>query len=135
MQISDKNLARHDMRFGGEQILDVRTLEALLDLGGEEDPGLLLELVDLFVEDASERMGRIMAAIEEGNMDVVGLEAHALKSSSANLGAMPFSGRCLELESEARAHEMDVPVMVAETRDMYHELQSELARLKSSLQG
>ncbi len=71
--------------------------------GGEPDPGLMSELVELFETDASGRLERIAAMAKAG--DLVGLrhEAHALKGSSRALGALQLGLRCDDLERAALA--------------------------------
>ncbi len=93
----------HDVAFGGGPVLDQDTIAGLIELGGEDDPSLLLELVDLFLDDGTDRMQQIAQARDAGDKDTIEKMAHALKSASANIGALCFSKTCRELEMSAKA--------------------------------
>lgn len=59
-------------------------------------------LVNTFVSDGNERMGRLCEAIKNNDFKVVRMEAHALKGSSRNIGADGFAKLCAEVENQAR---------------------------------
>jgi HPt (histidine-containing phosphotransfer) domain-containing protein len=52
-------------------------------------------------------MNRLQAAIEAGDCTTQCHAAHALKSSSANVGAQTLSRSCRELETNARNGDLD----------------------------
>lgn len=79
---------------GAESILVERSVQELLNLGSD----LLVEIVDLFLDDAAERVQIAIGSFAAGDAHGVGRAAHALKSSSASMGALTFSGICGELE-------------------------------------
>jgi len=84
------------------EILDPKVIESLKELGGEDDPELFDELVDLFCEDSPQRIQKMVEALDAGDwMRVEGM-AHALRSSSANLGAMRLSALCRDIEAQAK---------------------------------
>jgi HPt (histidine-containing phosphotransfer) domain-containing protein len=89
---------QHAADYGGGTVIDAGTVDTLRELGGEDDPGLLLELIELFLDDAAERMKTLSAAWDGGDLETVARSAHALKSASANIGALPFSGSCKDVE-------------------------------------
>jgi signal transduction histidine kinase/CheY-like chemotaxis protein/HPt (histidine-containing phosphotransfer) domain-containing protein len=78
--------------------LDTATLVDLEDIMGDE----LVTLVDAYLRDGETRMRNLQAAAERGDSAEVGQLAHSLKSSSANLGAMPLSTRARQVEEAAR---------------------------------
>jgi len=86
-------------------IIDPAVIASLRELGGEDDPGLLTELIDMFLDDAPARMAEMRRALDEGDIDGIARAAHALKSSSANMGAMLFSKLCKEVEEMARTQQ------------------------------
>ena len=134
MPISEESLRRHAEHLGGQQMLDPETLETLIQLGGEDDPELLIELIDLFLEDSVGRLDVMRESLESGDITQVSREAHALKSASANIGALPFSDRCRELESSAgQSAEEEVVPLVSAALGMFAELSEELGRLKATL--
>jgi signal transduction histidine kinase/CheY-like chemotaxis protein/HPt (histidine-containing phosphotransfer) domain-containing protein len=78
--------------------LDAATLVDLEDIMGDE----LVTLVDAYLSDGDTRMQNLHEAAARGDSVEVGKLAHSLKSSSANLGAMPLSTRARQVEEAAR---------------------------------
>jgi signal transduction histidine kinase/CheY-like chemotaxis protein/HPt (histidine-containing phosphotransfer) domain-containing protein len=78
--------------------LDTATLVDLEDIMGDE----LATLVDAYLRDGDVRMQSLREAAARGDSAEVGKLAHSLKSSSANLGAMPLSTRARQVEEAAR---------------------------------
>lgn len=78
--------------------LDTATLVDLEDIMGDE----LVTLVDAYLRDGETRMRNLHEAAARGDSAEVGKLAHSLKSSSANLGAMPLSTRARQVEEAAR---------------------------------
>ncbi|MES2404090.1 MAG: ATP-binding protein [Pseudomonadota bacterium] len=78
--------------------LDTATLVDLEDIMGDE----LVTLVDAYLRDGETRMRNLQEAAARGDTAEVGNLAHSLKSSSANLGAMPLSTRARQVEEAAR---------------------------------
>ena len=89
-----------------DSILDRGVLTSLRELGGEEDPGLFVELVNLFLEDTPERMRELSAALEKQDPRAIEHAAHALKSSAANLGALGLSDLFRAIESAGREKDL-----------------------------
>lgn len=105
--------AVHSDDVGGEHVLDEATFGALQELAGDDDPDLVADLVGLFLGDSRERMDEIAAARSSSDAATIGRAAHALKSSSANIGALAFSGVCADLEREARAEGASAEALIA----------------------
>jgi HPt (histidine-containing phosphotransfer) domain-containing protein len=108
------------MRPNTEAVLDPDVLQVLRDLGGEDDPGLFAEIIDLFLEDSARLMEELDAAYR--NDDALQFErtAHTLKSSSANLGALAFAETCAQLEQCGRGGDLAYIESTMETiRDAY----------------
>lgn len=82
--------------------VNTEILESLKDLGepGGENP--LHELIDLYLEDAPRSLDRLQKACELQDSSVVKQAAHALKGSSANMGAEQLALLCRELEAAAQ---------------------------------
>ena len=49
----------NDSRDPRGDIIDMQVIEGLRELGGEDEPGLLIEIVALFLADAPQRLGEI----------------------------------------------------------------------------
>ncbi|HJP99029.1 MAG TPA: ATP-binding protein [Rhodanobacteraceae bacterium] len=78
--------------------LDTATLVDLEDIMGDE----LSTLVDTYLRDGDVRLRNLREAADRGDSTEVGKLAHSLKSSSANLGAMPLANRARQVEEAAR---------------------------------
>jgi len=87
-----------------ETPIDPAVIQGLRELGGEDEPGLLLELIEIFLEDAPERMKDITEGLASGDVGRVERGAHTLKSSSANIGALGLSDLCRRIVESARTH-------------------------------
>jgi HPt (histidine-containing phosphotransfer) domain-containing protein len=124
------DFGQHDAGLGGARILDPEVIDGLLALGGDDDPGLLGELIEMYLDDAEQRMTVMLAALESGDCETVGKAAHALKSASANMGALEFSKVCLELEQNATSG-VQQGEMAPRVQNKYSEVASVMTRLKS----
>ena len=111
-------------------VIDSTTIEALRELGGDDDPGLVMELIELYLGDAADRVQTIGAAWDVGDLDSVARAAHALKSASANIGALCFSDACKDVELGAKAGN-EIADTVAACTAMFREVQCALERIRA----
>ncbi|MFQ6605846.1 MAG: Hpt domain-containing protein [Fidelibacterota bacterium] len=79
-------------------ILDIERLEKLKSIGGSE---LLSQMLNLYLENAPDRIAGITEGYAAGDFDRVKKSAHSLKSSSGNVGAMDFMIVCQDIETAA----------------------------------
>ena len=86
--------------------IDMQVIENLRELGGEDEPGLLLEVVGLYLADAPQRLRDIERALEQGDLRLLERAAHTLKSSSLNVGAVLLAQLCRDIELHARKQEL-----------------------------
>ena len=82
-----------------------RYTELLALMDGDRE--LLLELIDVFLEDAPQRIQAARSALADRNADAVYRAAHALKGSAGNFGAPEVVGRANRLEALARENDLD----------------------------
>jgi HPt (histidine-containing phosphotransfer) domain-containing protein len=68
----------------------------------EGEPDLVVELIDLYLEDASAKIAALREALATSNESVLRRLAHALRGSSGNLGAYRMAALCAELEGVDR---------------------------------
>ena len=87
----------------------------------------VVELAGDFLSDAAARMERLRQALADGDADTLMLEAHTLKSSSANVGALQLSALCIELETMGRANSTDGAAPKVQA------LETEFERVKQAL--
>ncbi len=86
-------------------VLDPVVIEGLRELGGEDDPGLLMELVEMFLDDAPNRLKEMEESMATGDLETMRRAAHTLKSSAANMGSILLSQICSKMEDAARAED------------------------------
>lgn len=109
-------------------ILDTETLAALRSLQEDGEDDLLAELIDLFLEDAPERLASIRAAVEASDWVGLAERAHSLKGSCASLGAVSMASLCGRLEAMGRDLGLRTDVV-----DVYGELEQEYALVQDAL--
>ena len=98
--------------------LDHRVLRELqAELGGADE---LRQIIATFVDGSPRLVAAMRDAAARNDASGMGQAAHALKSSSAMLGAMTLSTRCEELERDSRAGVVgDAAARVAAIEDLY----------------
>ncbi len=84
-----------------EPHVDAKVIEGILTLGGG-GPELLGRMVELYMQDAPERIAGVRDAVTRGDGHTAARAAHALKSACANVGAMALAELCKRLESHCR---------------------------------
>jgi two-component system, sensor histidine kinase and response regulator len=108
-------------------ILDPSVIASLRELGGDDDPGLFVELVNMFLEDTPERMRSLSAAMEKRDPRALEHAAHALKSSAANLGALGLSGLFRDIEAAGREQDLSrAAPLVERTRPEFAKVEAAL---------
>jgi HPt (histidine-containing phosphotransfer) domain-containing protein len=95
------------------QIPGLNVLEGLALCGG--DQGIYKEVLEIYIQDAAERLPHFKSFQEalagtpaEDAVRNFAIEAHALKSASANIGAGALSAQAKSLELAGKASELDV---------------------------
>jgi HPt (histidine-containing phosphotransfer) domain-containing protein len=94
----------------GAAVLDPinpRALDAIRQLPGPNGALLVHKVVAAYLADTSPRFAQLRAAVEAGDAEALRKAAHALKSSSANVGAEKLAALCKELEMIGRKGTVD----------------------------
>lgn len=108
--------------------VDKTVIESLRQLGGDDEPELVRELIELFVGDTPGRLEALRHAVERGDFEAAERVAHALKSSCGNLGASTLSQICAAIEESCRGGAVDdVPSLVERTHQEYERVREELS--------
>jgi signal transduction histidine kinase/CheY-like chemotaxis protein len=106
-------------------VLEPEMLDELREIAGDE----ALSIVNLFLEDAPRLIRLMEQASAIPDLEVMREAAHALKSSSANVGALALSAAAKRIELGARAHALERPAVAVAL------LIAEYARARVALQG
>jgi len=94
--------------------LDPRALEQIRALQRPGGPALVDKVIGLYLDSSRGLTDKLGAALAAGDSSGVREAAHALKSSSANLGATVLAGLAAELEALGRENRLDAAPLVAE---------------------
>lgn len=78
--------------------VDIALLSAFEDMQLDGKPDLIVELIDLYLEDAPQRLEAIKAAAASKDGMLLKRSAHGLKGGSASLGVLRVAGICRDLE-------------------------------------
>lgn len=108
-----------------ELAIDPSTIEMLRELQEEDGPDLVVELFGVFFDDVPKRLQEIENALSAGDAKTVAFVAHGLKSSSGNLGCLPFSALCKKLEDAGRQGDLGpAPTLYASLCAEYQRVQA-----------
>ena len=83
-------------------VIDLGQIAQLRELGGEDEPELVLDLIELFLSDAHQRLAEMRLALMTQDHRTIARTAHTLKSSAGSMGAVLLSQVCKEIEELAR---------------------------------
>lgn len=83
----------------------------LHELSGN-DQAFEQELLQIFMEDSHEQLGRLSAAWADGDLNQVRQVAHHIKGASANVGAIAIAHWASQIEAAARSSTAD-PIAAA----------------------
>lgn len=107
--------------------LDAAAIDVLRNLR----PGLLVKVVDAWLQESPLLMQELQNAVLQQDAALLHRAAHALKNSAANVGASDLKQGCSELEAHGRTGDMaGVPALVAEVQQRFLAVQHELLRLR-----
>jgi two-component system, sensor histidine kinase and response regulator len=110
------------------EVLDSKTVEQIRSLapGGQSD--LFVRLAGLYRTSSAALIDTLAAANRTADAAGIAQAAHALKSSSANIGALRLASTCAELETAARKDQREltgdlVERLLGEHQDVVRELE------------
>jgi len=96
----------------------------LAKLTGHDDDSFISGYIDLFLGDAESRLTKMMLALEDGDINTVRREGHALKGSCLELGADRMARYCEDLSAAARNANL------SEAESVLRKIAREYARLR-----
>ncbi len=109
-------MAKGGLKVETTQHLDEATIVELKEIMEEEFDVLL----ETYLSDAVIKLDSIDSALDEGDKEKLRESAHSLKGSSSNIGALPLSGLCANIENLARENQiMEIIKIVPGVRSEY----------------
>lgn len=106
------------------EAVDISVLRAFEEERAEGEPDLVVELIDLYLYDTSQRVAAIKWALGLEDENSLKRFAHALKGSSANLGARRVASLCDGIER------LDFADSFENCRALVESLELELERVR-----
>ena len=82
----------------GADVIDRRRIAQLMELQDEDNPTLVSDIIDLFVNDSPKHLQNISAALADQDAAALESATHRFLSSIENLGADRMRKHCMELE-------------------------------------
>jgi CheY-like chemotaxis protein len=107
--------------------VDRSVLDGIRTLQKKGGVDVIGKIVTIFLKDAPLRVAELRRALASGDAPSVRKEAHTLKSSSANMGALGLSALCKDLEALGRDGRLD------EASKTFPRLEEEYARVEAFL--
>jgi HPt (histidine-containing phosphotransfer) domain-containing protein len=86
-----------------DTLLDVEAIGGLRRMEQDLGPGLVEELIDIYLSDTPDRLVALTVAARTGDSVVLAEQSHALRSSCAQLGARSMEALCRLIEKAADA--------------------------------
>ena len=115
----------------GSEVLDLEVIDRLRELGGEDQPELVFDLIRLFLTDAHDRLAEMRRALREGDLDAIARIAHTLKGSSGSLGAVQLAEVCREVEELARrSPDLELEAKARSCFETYERTEEALKRIE-----
>jgi signal transduction histidine kinase/DNA-binding response OmpR family regulator len=109
--------------------LDLAAIAQLRELESPKHPTLVADVMRAYADNSIELTEELSAAVEEESADRINQAAHALKSSSRNVGAAPLGALCETLEAMGRGGDL------AGSKDLLEKLLLEHRRVITALQS
>ncbi len=107
--------------------IDHKALETIRALQRQGKPDLLVRVINIYLEDSLRLLESLCQAMSRGDGTELKLQAHSLKSSSANVGALRLAGLCKELEAIGEVGSMDgVDHRISRIEEEYRSVRNEL---------
>jgi len=107
--------------------IDLKVLQDLRDMAGEAAASVLAEIIESYLEDARPRLQAITQAVALSDAVAVQKSAHAFRSLSVTVGAIPVAQLCEALETMGRAG------TTVGAQKLLEQLQDEYERLEKTL--
>jgi len=109
--------------------LAIHIRQAMVTSLGIDEPEILQDLVNTYLESSNELITQMQQAAEQKDLVAMGRAAHTLKSSSANLGAQDLAQHCKSLEELARNHQLDEAIKTSQLISGDYQLTQSAMRL------
>jgi CheY-like chemotaxis protein len=111
--------------------LDSATVERFLSTVGHENPVVMRNLVDTFLNDTCEKITMMHQALEQQRLDHLARLARSIISNSRQIGALALATLCRDIEATAEGNMNDQ--MYEHAREHIRRAREEYARVREAL--
>lgn len=112
--VAAKETEQKDVPFLQETVLE--------DLASDTDLSLLPDLIETYLTSLNERVATLKTAVDGPDLEVIELESHSLKSSSASFGALRMRNVVAEIEKAAASGDAGLAVDLISDIGKVHEI-------------
>ncbi len=115
------------------EVIDRHRFDQLLQLVDADNPTLVLDIVDLFLNDSPKRLQEIEQALAENHAAALATASHRFLSSIENLGALRMREPCIALERAGQEGRLEqTPQLLRLLRDEFELARTHLQKLCAS---
>lgn len=108
-------------------VLDSTVIEGLRQMAGEDADEMLRELIQVYLEDAPQRLSAMQAAVDRSDAVALQQATHALRSVSVTVGAIKLGNLCEVLESNAKTQNLqDASTLVSQINSAFLSIKAAL---------
>jgi HPt (histidine-containing phosphotransfer) domain-containing protein len=118
-----------------EPPIDVKALQNLREMVGEDEPEAFIEVVESYLKDLPNLLETLETSVQQQDAPTLHRSAHTLKSTSATLGAKPLAQLSKELEKLGRTSSEAGTLLPPEALTLVRSIYLEYERLKPALQA
>jgi len=93
-------------------------LSHLTSLQQPGKPSFVNNLINLFIEGTTKNLSALRKAAAEANPVVIRREAHSIKGSAGNIGALQMAALCQELEQKAHLNS-EAPILISQLESAF----------------
>ena len=112
-----------------DSLIDMRRVREINSIGPDNDPPMLQQLIDLYLEEFTGFLGQLQQSVNAGDCAGVHTVAHRLKGSSMNLGIVAVAGLCAQIDGKCKQGKLD------EISPLLLQLENTFRRVTVELQG
>ncbi|MEP6902263.1 MAG: PAS domain S-box protein [Actinomycetota bacterium] len=115
------------------QSVDLSVLNGFRDLQQPNEPEIVTELIDLFLDDAGRRITALKKSVAGRKITNIKEQAHGIKGSSSNIGAFHIAALCKKFEEEV-LNITQIKSLITEIEDEFQVVTRILKDLRRSTQ-
>lgn len=107
--------------------LDMTVFQEFVEMIGEDDPDIIHEFIETFIDDASVYLHAMHQAMTKEDFHALRLASHTLKANSAQFGACGLSETCRQVELlSSRTVMNDMAKLIEEAHQEYQRVRERL---------